>query len=160
MDADGSNPRALVADGQANFAQSWLPDGKSLLYTTTTAEGALLYSIEIETGKVTQLNQLNYQNTNVSVSPDGKRMAYVTMLPGEKYGIWVSDLNGSNAKLVANADPIVVTEPKWSPDGYWLAMSVHDLTLDENGSEIALVNPDSCKIVPLISLKGYVNSWK
>ena len=160
MDADGTNQRALVSDNQGNFAQAWTPDSKTLLYTSRIADGALLISIDPQTGEANLLTQFNYQNAGVAVSPDGKQMAYEAMLPGEKYGVYVSDLDGGNARLIANADPIVVTGPQWSPDGQWLAVTVYDTSINENSSSLALVNLTTCEITPMLDLNGHVVSWK
>ena len=160
MDADGSNQRYLLANNGSNTAQAWLPDGKTLIYTTRQADGVVVQSINIETGAVLLLTQVNYQNAGIAVSPDGKQIAYEAMLPGDRYGVYISNLDGSNARLIANADPIVVTEPYWSPDGHWLMMSVQDTSLSEYMPTLALVNVESCQIIPVMSLQGYVTSWK
>ncbi|MBA4385518.1 MAG: hypothetical protein C0410_12340 [Anaerolinea sp.] len=62
--------------------------------------------------------------------------------------------------MIANADPIVVTEPYWSPDGKWLIMSVQDTSLSEYMPTLALVNVESCNIIPLTLLQGYITSWR
>jgi len=160
IDADGSNQRVLLENADANIAQAWLPDGKSILYIVKGPEGATVNKIDITTGSVERVTDLNYRNTNVVVSPDGKRLAYVEMLPGERYSVYVSDMDGSNRKLVVDANPIVVTRPYWSPDGQWLIASVYDTSLDENHATLALLQPDTCEIVPLLSLKGHVASWR
>lgn len=160
MNADGSNQRKLLDDNGSNIAQAWIPDGKSLLFTSQQADGVLVQSINIESGVVSLLTQINYQNAGVAISPDGKQIAYEAMLPGERYGVYVSNLDGSAARLIANADPIVVTVPQWSPDGKWLIMSVQDTSLSEYMPTLVLVNVESCKIIPLPSLQGYVTSWR
>jgi hypothetical protein len=160
MNADGSNQRKLLQDNGTHMAQAWMPDGKNLLFTTRQADGVLVQSINIETGMVSLLTQINYQNASVVLSPDGKQIAYEAMLPGERYGVYVANLDGSAARLIANADPIVVTVPQWSPDGKWLVMSVQDTFLSEYMPTLALVNVENCKIIPLPSLQGYVTSWR
>lgn len=160
MNADGSDQHKLLEEIGSNMAQAWMPDGKSLLFTTRQADGVLVRSINIENGVVSSFTQVNYQNAGVAVSPNGKQIAYEAMLPGERYGIYVSNLDGSAARLIANADPIVVTVPQWSPDGKWLIMSVQDTSLSEYMPTLALVNIESCKIIPLPSLQGYVTSWR
>lgn len=160
MNADGSDQHKLLEENNSNVAQAWMPDGKSLLYTTRQADGVLVQSINIETGVVSLLTLINYQNAGVAISPSGKQIAYEAMLPGERYGVYISNLDGSAARLIANADPIVVTVPQWSPDGKWLIMSVQDTSLSEYMPTLALVNIESCKIIPLTSLQGYVTSWR
>lgn len=160
VNADGSGLRALLADGDANYSQSWIPGSSLLIYTVRTEQGSTIKSINSDTGEIKVLTEVNYQNTDVAVSPDGKKIAYEVMLPGDKYSIWVSDLDGSNARLISNADPIVTTLPQWSPDGQWLALSVYDTSLNENSATISLVNPTTCQVIPITELHGSVNSWQ
>lgn len=160
MDADGSNQKTLLSDNEGNFAQEWMPFSKVLLYTVRGPEGASVNTIQTETGKVNWLTDLNYQNASVTISPNGRQIAYEAMLPGEKYAIYTSSLDGSNARLIANADPAVITHPKWSPDGEWLAFSVYDPSLSEEVSYLGLVNLATCQITPLLDLHGYVTAWQ
>ncbi len=160
MNSDGSNQTVLLANNEANYTQSWMPLSKTLLYTVNGPDGATVKTINTLTKKITWLTDLNYQNASVSVSPNGRQIAYEAMLPGDKYGVYIASTDGSNARLIANADPLVVTVPQWSPDGKWLAMSVQDSTLDEFRATLTLVNPANCQIIPLTSLNGYVTSWR
>lgn len=160
MKADGSDQHKLLEDNGSNTAQAWMPDGKNLVFTTRRPEGVIVQSINIETGLVSLMTQINYQNAGVAISPDGKQIAYEAMLPGDRYSVYISNLDGGNARLIANADPIVVTVPQWSPDGKWLIMSVQDLSLSELNATLALVNVENCQIIPLTGLQGYVTSWR
>ena len=160
MDANGSNQTVLLADNEANTAQTWMPFSKILLYTVKGSNGATLKYINSETGEITPLTNLNYQEAGVSVAPNGRQIAYEALLSDYKYAIYISSLDGSNARLIANADPIIVTNAQWSPDGEWLAVSVQDTSLDEYSSIIALVNPDTCQVIPMTNLKGYATSWR
>jgi len=159
---DGSNPHVLLENTDVNTAQAWFPDGKSILYTTKTSEGVWVNSIEIATGRSVQLFQINYVNADVALSPDGKRVAYEAMLPGEHYALYVADLDGSNARLIANPAPNVATHPIWSPDGHWLIVSVQDetLTTEAQMPVLTLINVDSCQLIPLKEMVGYVSSWR
>lgn len=160
MSFDGSNQTELYSDTEANYAQAWLPDSKNLLYTVRNADGSSLNQINVENGQFSNLTSINYQNAGVVVSPDGEQIAYEAMMPGEQYRIYIINLDGSNARLIANADPLVVTNPIWSPDGNWLAMTVHDISLEDAPPKVALVNPETCQIISLTSLHGYVTSWR
>jgi hypothetical protein len=156
---DGSNQRALLENSDANIAQAWLPDGENLVYTVKGPAGSAVSVINILTRKVTPLFNIQYVNAGVSVSPDGKQVAYEEMLPGDRYAIYVSNLDGSNKRLVVDSYPIVATVPQWSPDGRWLIVSVHDTSVSENHSILTLIELDTCQIIPLLHLNGYVSTW-
>ena len=158
---DGSNQQPLLENADANIAQAWLPDGKGLLYTVKESDGASVRSIDVATGHVTQLFEINYVNASVALSPDGKRVAYEAMLPGDHYAVYVANLDGSNPKLIANASPVVATSPVWSPDGQWLILSVQDetLTTEAQMPVLTLINVNSCQVIPLKNLTGYVSTW-
>ena len=156
---DGANQRALVENSDANIAQAWLPDGENLVYTVKGPAGSAVSVINILTRKVTPLFNIQYVNAGVSVSPDGKQVTYEEMLPGDRYAIYVSNLDGSNKRLVVDSHPIVATVPQWSPDGRWLIVSVHDTSVSENHAILTLIELDTCQIIPLLNLNGYVSTW-
>ncbi len=91
-----------------------MPDGKRLLYTVTSRDGTSLHLMDVQTGETSPLFDVNYNGTAV-VSPDGKRLAFEEMLPLDKYGLFVSDLDGSNRKQLADGDPYIVTIPCLEP---------------------------------------------
>ena len=73
--------------------------------------------------------QIKYSNAMPSVSPDGKRVAFVSNRSGS-FRVWVSKFDGSDAKLISPplADrhetlklPIEQKVPTWSPDGKRIA---------------------------------------
>jgi Tol biopolymer transport system component len=81
-------------------------------------------------------------------------------LPLDKHGVFVSNLDGSNRKLLADGDPYIVTVPAWSPDGKWIIASVHDPDTNKHPNPmLALIQVDTCQIIPLPNLGGYVTSW-
>jgi TolB protein len=159
MDITGSNSQQLTQGTSANYAMAWMPDGTRILYTLASRDGASLRMMNVDTGESSALTDLNY-NGSPAISPDGKQVAFEEMLPLDKYGLFVSNLDGSNRKLLADGDPYVVTVPSWSPDGHWVIASVHDPdTTKHPYAMLALIQADTCQIIPLTNLEGYVTSW-
>jgi Tol biopolymer transport system component len=155
----GTDVRQLTQGMYANYARAWMPDGDRLLFTTVSRDGTSLQIMNVQTAEVTALFDINYNGT-VAVSPDGRRLAFEEMLPLDKYGLFVSDLDGSNRKFLADGDPYIVTIPAWSPDGQWVIATVHDPDPSaQPGSTLALIQVDTCQIIPLPHLRGYVTSW-
>ena len=156
---DGSTLHPLTEGNAANYAMAWMPDGIRLLYTVAARDGASLTLMDIQTGVVTPLFDINYNGT-VVVSPDGQRLAFEEMLPLDKNGLFVSNLDGSNRIQLADGDPYIVTVPAWSPDGKWVLASVHDSdAAQQPDSILTLIQVDTCRIIPLANLDGYVSSW-
>ncbi len=157
VNADGSNLRQLTSGSDTNHALAWMPDGTRILYSAANQQGSFLQAIDVQTGEVTVLSN---SVPGGALSPDGKRMAFTEMLPLDKYGLWVADVDGSNRKLLADGDPYIVTIPMWSPDGKWVIASVQDPDPSkEPSTTLALIQVDTCQIVPLPNMHGYVTSW-
>lgn len=155
---DGSQQTPVLENGDANTVMAWHPDGDALVFTATGQNGAMVKSINLTTGEVTDHFETNYSNSNIALSPDGKKAAFEEMLPGDHYGIFTENLDGSNKKLIVDGAPIVVTRPFWSPDGKWLIVSVNDESL-EIIPMLALIEIDNCQIIPLKTIAGYVGTW-
>ena len=158
-DANGANLRQLTTGSEVSYGTTWMPDGNHLLYTVPSRDAISIHNMDIYTGETNLLFDINYNGT-VAISPDGKRVAFEEMLPLDKYGLFVANLDGSNRKLLADGDPYIVTVPAWSPDGQWVIASVHDPDANKTPNPIlALIHVDTCQIIPLPNLGGYVTSW-
>jgi hypothetical protein len=159
INTDGSNLRSLTDANAVNYAVTWMPDGNHLVTNKPSQDGVDFYSMDVQTGESSFLFEGSY-NGSVAVSPDGKRLAVEEMLPLDKYGLFVSNLDGSNRIQLADGDPYIVTIPAWSPDGNWLIASVHDPSMSSQPNPtLALIEVNTCQIIPLSNLKGYVFSW-
>ena len=136
-DVDGKKARALVDEGM-NLIPSWLPDSLHIVWMKTQpgqdpSRKSQIHLINTATGESRRLfsdpEQLKFSNSMPVVSPIGDLVAFVSNRSGDMR-IWVSDLDGSNAKLVsppkveyheAIKAPIEQKVPAWSPDGKWIA---------------------------------------
>jgi Tol biopolymer transport system component len=98
---------------------------------------------------------------DVSVSPDGARLVYVTGNIRRPSALKVIDMNGGSESTAFAPTPhsCGVNSPSWSPDGRWLAFS---LCVDKGGLEIEngiwLVRPDG-RGLHRIALDGTGPSW-
>jgi TolB protein len=136
---DGKNARSLVSGGM-NLIPSWLPDSKHIVWMKTQpgkkredpASNSQIQIINSETGQSRRLfsdpDQIPFNDAMPSVSPDGKKVAFVSKRSGT-FRVWVSNLDGSDAKPISPTKdqheslnlPIEQKVPAWSPDGKWIA---------------------------------------
>nr|WP_236649369.1 LpqB family beta-propeller domain-containing protein [Rhodopirellula sp. SM50] len=136
-DLDGKNARALSDDGR-NLLPSWLPDSKHVVWMKPQpgqdpSRNSQIHLMNTETGESRRLftdpEQLKFSNSMPVVSPQGDRIAFVSNRGGGMR-IWVSDLDGSNARAISPVAsdleetlqlPMEQKVPAWSPDGKWIA---------------------------------------
>ena len=136
-DIDGKGGRALI-DGGMNLIPSWLPDSQHIVWMKAQpgpdpSGKSQIHLMNTETGESRRLfsdpEQLLFSNSMPVVSPKGDLIAFVSNRSGD-LRIWVSALDGSNARLVSPPEvefndtiglPIEQKVPAWSPDGKWIA---------------------------------------
>ena len=138
-DPDGRNVRTLVKEGM-NLIPSWFPDSEQLVWMKVQpqpkqdpARNAQIHTLDVRTGKTRRLftdeEQLKHSNAMPVISPQGDRIAFVSNRSGEMR-VWVSALDGSEAKLVSKPEkeyheeikaPFEQKVPVWSPDGKRIA---------------------------------------
>ena len=102
---DGTHARSLVSGGM-NLIPSWLPDSKHIVWMKTQpgkkredpASNSQIQIINSETGQSRRLfsdpDQITFNDAMPSVSPDGKKVAFVSKRSGT-FRVWVSNLDGS-----------------------------------------------------------------
>jgi Tol biopolymer transport system component len=129
--ADGSSERLLLGDSQfeynGSFAGDWVVftserngDGQSDIFRARR-DGS---------GIVPLVVSPSVDDAGV-ISPDGRKLAFVSTRDGYRANIWVQDIaSGKLLQLTGTSDihgedglPDCYFRPSWSPDGKWLAFS-------------------------------------
>ena len=104
-DIEGNNSRSLTSDG-INLLPSWLPDSRHIVWMKTVrakakpTDNSQLYIMDTKTGNSRRLfsdeDQLKFSNAMPSVSPNGRKIAFVSNRSGT-FRVWVSQLDGSES---------------------------------------------------------------
>lgn len=132
IDLDGKNTRTLVkAEGNdiVYFYPRYARDGRLLVsrieQPQTTNERAWLEWVDVAGGG--KRTHIIDDARDGDVSPDGTRIAFVrTDVTTQAFSLWIANADGSNPEqLVDNQTFLAILNPRFSPDGRWLAFGVH-----------------------------------
>lgn len=90
---------------------------------------------------------------DVHTTPDGSRIAYSVInneRPGRPYPqVWIVDIaTGSSTRL--GSDHEFTTNPRWSPDGHWIAR----ISQEENDTRLIVSRADGTQPIHLASIEG------
>jgi len=122
VDADGSNPTLLVAEGapgEGPGLPAWSPDGKTIAYVRTPGTpgkfAAEIWSIRPDGSGNRLLDHYGCCIAGPPVpiwAPDGRRIAFLHDGPPNQPGLYVMDADGTHLKrLTSNAEQEVAWQP-------------------------------------------------
>lgn len=159
MNADGSNPTALLRDYDADRHPSgfaWSPDGSRIAYTDIEERHNEFggYNTDIlvinadGSGKTRLTGAAGGSQFGPAWSADGRYIAYSEVPPGENGGdrvnVYLINPDGTDRRLfIENA-----AQPSWSPDGERIAFAVPHRGID-------VMNADGSGRVHLGTTDGY-----
>lgn len=94
------------------------PNGKQFVFDMLGD----LYIANIEGGTAKPLIQDFAWNIHPAVSPDGKKVAFISDRDGLS-NLWVMNIDGSELKQISKEKNNTIHSPKWSPDGEYIAVT-------------------------------------
>jgi serine/threonine protein kinase len=108
MDTNGKN-HLRISQGLKGIGGSidWSPDGKNLLVYAGAYGDKDIFSIEVATGKYTQITN-GGNNAGGSYSPDGRYIVFNSLRNEDQADLYIMRVNGDNQTQLTN-DP----EPDW-----------------------------------------------
>jgi dipeptidyl aminopeptidase/acylaminoacyl peptidase len=128
VSSEGGSPRQLT-DGDFNHnAAEWMPDSNTIVFSATRkpdAEyvrfGSEIYSLNVKTNQIKPLTDRDGTDSEPSVSPDGKLIAYVgSDRNNDTYNIsklYLMDANGQNKRVLTETFDRTPDNLMWSSDG-------------------------------------------
>jgi TolB protein len=108
-----------------NLTPTFTPDGRSVVYSISTENGADLYQLSLDGEAFPRRVTVGRGSENVgpSFSPDGNRVAFTSDRTGTPQ-VYISDADGTNADIFTAfdfGDQNDRAAPDWSPDGRQIA---------------------------------------
>ncbi|HEV2859700.1 MAG TPA: winged helix-turn-helix domain-containing protein [Pyrinomonadaceae bacterium] len=136
--ASNNQQLAAPAEGVQYGGVTFSPDAQHVYFLAFKGPDAdaTLYQVPVFGGTLKKV--LEGGNGPYSLSPDGRRVAYITGRFGTEMALMLGDLAGGvPRKLVTRTPPDIFGLPVWSPDGKWVACVYG--SDEDRGSQTALV---------------------
>jgi TolB protein len=123
MDLTDSSLTQLTNDSHGEYGSAqFTPNGRTVVYSIGSGSNRM-YVVNIADTTRTNISENNGSTSNVQVSPDGSRVAYVARRGGTDFtDIWVCGIDGSDHHSVSNSSNYD-NYPCWSPNGQKIVYS-------------------------------------
>ena len=126
--ADGGTPRQITSGEWAANGTTWMPDGKSFVFTSLRIKDSEyawreseIYRVDAASGAVVQLTRRNGPDNNPVPSPDGKLIAYTgydsTGATWKDAILYVMDADGRNPRALTEKLDRAPSGMIWAADG-------------------------------------------
>jgi Tol biopolymer transport system component len=121
-DNDGKNERPLFPANGLDYNPSFSADGKWIVFTSERGGSADVYRVHPDGSELEKLTDGPSYDDQAALSPDGRKLAFVSTREGGTANIWLLDLTTHHySNLTGNTAGNY--RPSWSPDGRWIAFS-------------------------------------
>jgi len=160
INADGSGLAQVTDSMQYEILAGWSADGTQVIFASAGSDGVQVRSHDLAAGAEQSLFPISSNKADVVVSPEGQWVAFTDRLGMQGNGLFISRLDGSERKLVMALDGMALYFPIWGSEGNWLIVSVPNPDAQDGKPVQALIELDSCQVIPLPDYGGEVHSWR
>ncbi len=150
---DGGQPSRLTTNNAYNYAPTWSPDGRWLMFSSNADGDRDVYRVNIRGDEVRQITgegRDGQTEEDVQFSPDGQWVTvrlwpYWAGYPA-RFEIFVMRPDGTQAIPLTglSSQSVIVNSAKWSPDGRRLAVNAE--LPDHAGFAVYLVEADGSNL--------------
>lgn len=123
ISVSGGTPERATAFGEDVISPAISRSGDRLAYTRLLDDMNIWSLMFDGAGRIVSKEPMiasTFRDSDPDYSPDGSRIAFLSGRNGS-FGIWVSDSNGANPRLLFDGGAYVTGSPRWSPDGRHIA---------------------------------------
>ncbi len=114
-DTDGGNLRKVTSFTNSCVEPSWMPDGKSVVYTRYSASGTDLCETRINPWSTRRLTRFPGMNVGASVHPSGKFLAMIMSID-RQVELYVKAIDKRDRSRLTNSKAVEAS-PCWHPNG-------------------------------------------
>lgn len=159
VNADGSGLQKIdTGSAQVISPAGWLPDNQTIVYAVMGGDGFTFMTYNLQSGETGKRFTIQNKAGYGAISADGQWIVFADRIFGAtNWGIFVSRLDGSDRKLVAEPQVPTAFTSVWGPNGQWLILN----TQNTEGTQIPiLVNPFTCQVARLNNINHMVEGWR
>ncbi len=121
-DADGANPRKLVAGSERDYNASFSVDDEWVVFTSERHGSADIFRVRADGTGLERLTDHPAFDDQAALSPDGRSLAFVSTRDHGSTDIHLLDVQTGEVRNLTDATGGDY-RPSWSPDGSMLAFS-------------------------------------
>ena len=121
-DADGANPRKLVAGSERDYNASFSFDDEWVVFTSERHGSADIFRVRADGRGLERLTDDPAFDDQAAMSPDGRSLAFVSTRDAGSTDIHLLDVETGEVRNLTDT-PGGDYRPSWSPDGGMLAFS-------------------------------------
>ncbi len=129
MDLETGKSKNITPGTDESISPSvnWSPDGSQLAISSNKSGKFSIYTLNRSGGEPRLLHDHSYIDYDPVWSPDGKRIAFTSLVKAQDQGIFVTRFSdGETFQLSNNGHSLEASEPDWSPDGKKIAFDSAD----------------------------------